>query len=62
VDMAVEGTPFRDAYRETARRLDELDAADAESSLAARVSPGACGALNLNVLEARLSKLTRVKD
>ncbi|MGY1459063.1 argininosuccinate lyase [Luteimonas sp. A534] len=56
VDMAREGIPFRDAYRQAAdpARWAEGDPA---ASLAARVSPGASGGLRLDALRARLQAL-----
>jgi len=56
VDLAREGTPFRDAYREAANpaRWSEGDPA---MTLAARVSPGAAGDLRLDVLRGRLDAL-----
>ena len=54
VDLAKQGLPFRDAYREAAdpARWAEGDPA---ASLAARVSPGAAGDLRLDALRARLA-------
>ncbi len=56
VDLARQGMPFRDAYREAAdpARWAEGDPA---ASLAARVSPGASGAALNAVLKARLAAL-----
>ena len=56
VDMAREGLPFREAYRQAAdpARWAEGDPA---ASLAARVSPGAAGQLGLDVLCARLAAM-----
>ena len=56
VDMAKQGVPFRDAYRQAAdpARWAEGDPA---ASLAARTSPGAAGDLRLDVLRARLATL-----
>jgi len=56
VDMARDGVPFRDAYRQAAdpARWAEGDPA---ASLAARTSPGAAGDLRLEVLRARLDAL-----
>ncbi len=53
VDMAKQGVPFRDAYRQAAdpARWAEGDPA---ASLAARVSPGAAGDLRLEALRQRL--------
>jgi argininosuccinate lyase len=46
------GVPFRDAYQQAAKGGGE--AWTPEASLAARVSPGACGALGLDKLRERL--------
>lgn len=53
VDLAKQGMPFRDAYRQAAdpARWAEGDPA---ASLTARVSPGAAGDLRLDVLRERL--------
>lgn len=56
VDLAREGKPFREAYREVAERLAE-SAGDPEASLQQRVSPGACGDLRLDELAARLQSV-----
>ncbi len=53
VDLAKQGMPFRDAYREAADPA-RWAVGDAIASLAARVSPGAAGDLRLNVLRDRL--------
>jgi argininosuccinate lyase len=60
VDLAKQGVPFRDAYRQAAdpQRWAEGDPA---RSLAARVSAGAAGDLRLDVLRARLDAL-KVSD
>ena len=57
VELAREGLPFRDAYREAAdpSRWAERDP---QTSLEARVSPGAAGDLRLDDLKARLAALT----
>jgi len=56
VDLAKQGVPFRDAYKQAAdpSRWEEGDPA---ASLAARVSPGAAGDLRLEELRARLRAL-----
>jgi len=57
LELALAGVPFREAYREVGRSITEAPASDErtpESSLAARVSLGACGALGLERLRARL--------
>jgi argininosuccinate lyase len=59
VELARAGAPFRDAYRRVAAELGDLAGRTPEASLAARVSPGACGALGLDRLRARLDELER---
>jgi len=51
--LAVEGVPFREAYRSVAADLAAAGAAEPERSLAERVSPGACGNLQLEALRER---------
>lgn len=56
VDLAKQGMPFRDAYREAADPARWAEG-DPVASLAARVSPGAAGDLRLGALRERLSAL-----
>jgi argininosuccinate lyase len=56
VDMARQGMPFRDAYRQAADPA-RWAGGDPAASLAARVSPGAAGDLRLDVLGERLAGL-----
>lgn len=56
VDMARQGMPFREAYRQAADPARWTDG-DPEASLAARVSPGAHADLRLDALHARLDEL-----
>jgi len=56
VDLAREGKPFREAYREVAERLAE-SGGDPEENLRQRVSPGACGDLMLDELAERLASV-----
>ncbi|WP_242164507.1 argininosuccinate lyase [Lysobacter sp. M15] len=56
VDLARDGVPFRDAYRQAADPQRWL-AGDPAASLAARVSPGAAGDLRLDLLHQRLETL-----
>ena len=56
VDMAREGLPFREAYRQAADPARWAEG-DPGASLAARTSPGAAGALRLEVLRTRLEAL-----
>jgi len=57
VELAAEGVPFRDAYRQVAAELQTEEPRSPEESLAARVSPGACADLRLDSLRARLEEL-----
>ena len=56
VDMARQGVPFREAYRQAADPSRWAEG-DPEASLAARVSPGASGAPGLDLLRQRLAAL-----
>jgi argininosuccinate lyase len=56
VDLAKQGMPFRDAYRDAADPA-RWAAGDPAASLAARVSPGAAGDLRLDTLRERLDAL-----
>lgn len=56
VDLARQGMPFRDAYREAANPARWADG-DPQASLQARVSPGAAANLRLDALRARLDSL-----
>ncbi|MBZ4038784.1 argininosuccinate lyase [Novilysobacter selenitireducens] len=58
VDMARQGVPFRDAYVQAADPA-RWEQGDPEASLGARVSPGAAGDLQLDVLGARLASLSK---
>lgn len=53
VRLAASGMPFRDAYRQLAEEGVRGEVSP-ESSIRDRVSPGACGALGLNILRDRL--------
>jgi len=56
-DMAREGIPFRTAYKTAAAESGGLGAGAVAQSLVNRVSPGACGQLETELLELRLSAL-----
>jgi argininosuccinate lyase len=56
VDLARQGMPFRDAYREAANPARWAEG-DPQASLQARVSPGAAANLRLDALRARLESL-----
>ena len=61
VEAAVAGVPFREAYRAAAAATDEAGTGRTpESSLAARVSPGAAADLRLDELHARWEALAAV--
>src|SRR5690606_35398303 len=57
IELAAQGVPFRDAYRQVADGGQAPGARTAAASIAARVSPGACGALRLDALQQRLDTL-----
>lgn len=61
ITMAREGVPFRDAYRRAKSWAPSEGSEDArptpESSVAARVSPGACADLRLDEIGARLDTI-----
>ncbi|MEM1347121.1 MAG: argininosuccinate lyase [Myxococcota bacterium] len=55
VELALEGVPFRDAYRRVGDSLGDLAHREASASLGARTSPGAAADLMLDVLSERLA-------
>jgi len=57
LDMAREGIPFRDAYKNVAAGIGKISAEEIAQSLANRVSPGGCGQLETGLLESRLNAL-----
>jgi argininosuccinate lyase len=66
IELAAAGVPFRDAYRQVAARHSSAAAAGsaddvrtAETSIGARLSPGACGALQLDRLRQRANAMHR---
>ncbi|WP_437758066.1 argininosuccinate lyase [Sorangium sp. So ce1389] len=59
VELAVQGVPFREAYRKVAAEIAALPAGDAAASLRARVSLGAPGNLALDELAQRLERNAR---
>ncbi len=56
LELVKEGIPFRDAYRRVAEELESLAGRTPESSIAARVSPGACADLQLDEIAARIGR------
>jgi len=56
LEQAAKGIPFRSAYMEAKKKLAELEAPDAAASLKQRVSPGACGDLQLDRIRHRLER------
>ncbi|HSM10754.1 MAG TPA: argininosuccinate lyase [Lysobacter sp.] len=56
MDLARDGVPFRDAYRQAADPATWI-AGDPDASLRARVSPGGAGAAHLEVLRDRLAMM-----
>ncbi|MDT8319462.1 MAG: argininosuccinate lyase [Xanthomonadales bacterium] len=57
LERAAAGVPFRSAYRQAKTDLGELAAPDPVASIAKRVSPGACGDLQLERIRSRLAEL-----
>jgi argininosuccinate lyase len=57
MDLAREGIPFREAYKNVAAKMDAMDSDGIAESLVNRVSPGGCGRLETGILEARLEAL-----
>jgi argininosuccinate lyase len=58
VGYAAAGVPFRDAYRMAKDQLANMPPGDSLASLEKRVSPGACGDLQLSSLRLRLTDLS----
>jgi argininosuccinate lyase len=58
IELAAQGVPFRDAYRQAAESPLPSFGADPEASLRARVSPGSGVALGLEILQSRLQSLS----
>ena len=57
LDMAREGVPFRDAYKSAIADGVQISHEEIAQSLIDRVSPGGCGQLETDLLEARLEAL-----
>jgi argininosuccinate lyase len=57
IELAQQGVPFREAYKQAAADPLPSAGADPDASIAARVSPGACADLRLGELAARLNRL-----
>ena len=58
LERAAAGVPFRSAYRQAKTDPGESAAPDPVASIAKRVSPGACGDLQLERIRSRLAELT----
>jgi argininosuccinate lyase len=62
LERAARGIPFRTAYLDEKKNLDQAGVPDAASSLAQRISPGACGDLQLDRIRVRLEReISRAK-
>jgi len=57
LEMAQQGTPFRDAYKTAMEEGSVITDEGIAQSLINRVSPGACGRLETELLQSRLSAL-----
>ncbi|MBT8062883.1 MAG: argininosuccinate lyase [Xanthomonadales bacterium] len=60
-ELAAQGMPFREAYRNIAENLSAVQNRDALETVRKRISPGASGKLMLEVLTARLDELTGIE-
>jgi argininosuccinate lyase len=54
LQKTAEGVPFREAYLMAKQKMDENAQLDVQESLARRISPGACGDLQLDRIRLRL--------
>jgi argininosuccinate lyase len=54
LEQAASGVPFREAYQQAKQMLDEMPSLSVRDSLARRISPGACGDLQLERIRRRL--------
>jgi argininosuccinate lyase len=69
MELAIGGTPFRDAYRQAAAEITKMKAQQnsinlkrtPEQSLAARISPGAAGNPQNELIQAELDELKGIK-
>ncbi len=57
IQLAAEGVPFRDAYRQVGREIESMKDLPIEQSIAQRSSLGGSGNLGLDVLRKRLDSL-----
>ncbi len=57
VNMTRDGIPFREAYRVANTQVGDINDAKIAQSLESRVSPGACGQLETELLESRLAAM-----
>jgi argininosuccinate lyase len=61
-EQAAAGVPFRSAYLEAKHKLDSLEVQDPKTSLSKRISPGACGDLQLDRIRRRLEQELMTPD
>jgi argininosuccinate lyase len=61
-ELAAGGMPFRDAYREVAAHLEDLEALDPLESIRAKKSQGAPGNLRLDLAEKEIKRLESELD
>jgi len=57
VELAAANVPFRDAYRKVKEQMANMQQGNPLESLEKRLSPGACGDLQLDILRRRLAEL-----
>lgn len=57
IELSVQDTPFRDAYKQVAEKQHELESRKAIDSINHRVSPGGCANLMLDELRERIEQI-----
>ena len=57
LELAAQGTPFREAYQSVSGEADAPSPEEVRQSLINRRSPGGCGQLDVEVLQSRLDAL-----
>jgi len=56
LELVQQGVPFRDAYRQVAKELDQLAARDPREAIRARTHQGGCANLGLDIARGRLEE------
>ncbi len=61
-ELVLQGVPFRDAYLQVGRNLDQLNRRDPDQAIQARTHLGGCANLGLDILEARLGEYSTATE